>query len=261
MSKVITATNKQMFPETIAWRRTVLTAGGGILWNSLGVANLFISVVRNKSYYQRGSIKYLLPFLGANLTAARVPLIDILGVGIATNNGLTESNYSQSTGAQGNGSVYLDTLIKPSQLGISSNGGIGLGVRTVGTGVWVMASRTASQIYGLALYSQELGYWGDSSGQYQSGVTPTAKHYYWQRSSATLRQLYGNGIFIGSSTSAASVTEIATSNICVLGDGPTSKSDYQLSFAYMTDGTLTAGEIADFHTVIRQYLVIPSGKG
>jgi hypothetical protein len=50
--------------------------------------------------------------LGIGINAARVPLIDVLNIGAATNTGFADSDFSQTTGLQGNGSSkYLDYFL------------------------------------------------------------------------------------------------------------------------------------------------------
>jgi hypothetical protein len=42
--------------------------------------------------------------------------------------------------------------------------------------------------------------------------------------------------------------------------GTTSYWKGRCGVAYLTDGTLTDQEVADFHAALRDYLLIPSGK-
>jgi hypothetical protein len=124
MPNVILSTNTGFTQETITWRNLVLSSGGGFEWNSVAIANNFVRALKDKSYYRK--IIYLLPMLGVGINAARVPLIDVLVAGPATNTAFVDGDFSQNTGLQGNGtSKRLDSLIKASALG-GGNGGIGV---------------------------------------------------------------------------------------------------------------------------------------
>ncbi len=242
------------------WLNLAIANGGTFGANSKAWALDLCNQLLAASYYSK--LKYLLPLLGSNLATARVPLIDTIGAGIATNNGFVSGDFSEATGLQDNGAKTLDTLIKPSQLGSSGNGGLGCGIRTFGTGTWTMGSRDAavSEIYGIAIYSGELAYWGQVSGSFSSGSAGGAKRYGLERASATDRKLYANGIQIGSSTAAALTLGIATGNIFVGGLDASFTCDHQFSYAYMDDGTMSGADFSAFDTLIVNYLLTPTGR-
>lgn len=256
----VTTVTKSIAAETILWRSRIQAAGGGFEWNSVAIADRFIKTLKAAPYYNK--IRYLLPMLGTGINAARVPLIDRLNVGAATNNNLVDADFSQSTGLTGNGSnKFLNTLIKASQIGTSSNGGLGYWATTIGTD-WVIGSRDsgAGQLFAIALASDALMYWGDGTSSTNSGQVAINAHYYAQRSSASSRILYRNAIQVASTSTSPSVSGIGTSNIMVMGIDASFNTTGRCGVAYMTDGTMTSAEIVDFNSLLAACLMGPTGK-
>lgn len=248
--------------ETMIWRDRAIAAGGTFGTNSISVADALIRAIKVGTFNSK--IKYLLPLLGGNLATARVPLRDTLSAGIATNNNFVDADFSQSTGLQGNGSTKrLDTLLKASQLGSSNNGGIGYWERAVG-GTWCVGSRDAgtAQIFGLAIYSDELFYWGDADSATRTFVAAGNNHYYGQRSSDTARVLYRNGTSVATDATSPipNVSAIAANNLNVMAIDSGNFSNGRCGVAYFTDGTMTGTEISDFHTLLNTYLITPTGR-
>jgi len=263
----VRAVSENLDPETLTWRSRVNAAGGTFETNSVALADALIVQLKTKSYESK--IKYLLPLLGSNLAAARVPLRDTLGVGIATNTNFVDANFSQATGLQGNGtSRYLDLLIKPSQLGTGSNGGIGYWEKSVsfsGTGVEPIGvyGVAASTRFVIDLRSAVRNFrWGTASNGAGDTTAAGNGHYYGQRSSATLRRLYFNGSTLASNTTSDAAAGTAEFNIRLLGCY-TGSSTYwagRCAVAYLTDGTLSDADAADLHTLLTDYLITPTGR-
>src|SRR3954464_12521028 len=172
--------------ETLAWEAAILAAGGTLPDASIVIADNLIKAVKAASFNSK--IIYLLPLLGADLTAARMPLRDSLGAGIASNTGFLETDFAEASGLQNNGAKYLGTNLLPSQIGTGSNGGFGYLERAVGSNPWCMGATTGGgQIFGLAVWSDELFYWGDGTGATRTLSAGGNHHYYGQRDSASSR--------------------------------------------------------------------------
>lgn len=263
MPNIITTANR-VANETTTWKNAVIAAGGGFEWNSVAIANNFVRRLKAKTY--SGKIKYLLPMLGANINAARVPLIDVLRVGTATNTSFVNSDFSQSTGLQANGGTkYFDTLIKFADLGGGTNfAGVGYWARTIGSvGGWcARGGVTGGDQYGFYLNNtpRELFYYGDAAGRVDLAVSASVGCYYSQKSAALLREIYQNGVLIGNNTSSSSDSNSNVSNILLLSDGGAGGTDGQCSLMYLTDGSMTSSEIFDFHGILQNYLISPTGK-
>jgi hypothetical protein len=249
------------------WADAVRAAGGGFESNSLAIASRLAQVLQGRSYYPK--IKYLLPMLGVGINAARVPLIDMLGVGAATNTNFVDADFSQSTGLQGNGTTkYLNSLILPSQLGTTNNGGLGyweLLFATGGLGPMGCANNASTNSYEIGLRdTSRLFRWGSTSNTASQASVPVNGHYYGQRSASNSRTLSLNGIQIGSNTTNDATSGANERAIYIVGanwPSPEIPSDNsRCGVAYMTDGTLTAADIVDLNGVLLNNLMIPTGK-
>lgn len=242
------------------WEAGIDAAGGTYTGSSKTIALNLADAIASASYV--GKIRYLLPFLGADLTAARMPLVDSPTAGIATNNGFVGGDFSEATGLQDNGTKTLNTNFTAAVLGASGSGGLGVGIRTFGTGTWTIGSRNAgsAQIYGLAIYADELMYWGDGATAFSSLAAGGAKHYYGQRAATNDRKLYANATQIASATAVGSVSGIGTFTIYVGGIDTGNMCNHQLSFAYGTTGDMSGAEITAFDTLLTTYLITPTGR-
>lgn len=247
------------------WVSRVDAAGGTYEADSKDIALELVQELQDWSGYPK--MTWLLPPLGSNLAAMRVPLIDRVGVGIATNNGFVGGDYSQATGLQGGGTKNLDTLLKTSQLDVdnpaSSNGGFGYYLAAVGAaGGWCFGQQ-ATNLYGLHFTPapRELAYYGDGTSLIDLANPMVAGHYYLQSASATDRKFYLDGVQIGADTSNTSFTGIGSANIFLMGiNNGTNVTDGRCGFAYCTDGTLTPTEIAELHTLLDTYLITATGR-
>lgn len=261
-------------PETIVWISRVSMASGGFVGNSKALADALIIAIKSKAYNDK--IIWLLPLLGNNLAAARVPLRDRLGVGIATNMGFTDGDFSQNTGLQGTGAAVLDTLIRPSQLGISNCGGIGYWETKISfagnTSELIGCANNpgpGSQGFGLFATATVQGFeWGQSSGggEVDYPFAGTNGHYYGQRKNATLREFYREGSVVATDTVNNSTTAANISTIALLGvfstnilPGPRYWAG-RCAVAYMTDGTMGIAEAADFNNLLKAFLLTPTGR-
>lgn len=261
-------------PETRAWIAAATAAGGAFRSDSKQIANDLITAIKAKSFNSK--IVYLMPFLGDNLASALVPLRDRLGVGAPANFGLNDGDFRQSRGIQGNGTnKYLVTAIKPADLGAGNCGGLGW---------WEGRMSFFGHVEPIGCYGADPGSpdrfvldlranlesfrWGQVGNGAGLSTQASSAHYYGQRSSATLRELYRKDTLIASQTTADSALLSSAQNIVILGV-------YSYSFAggyfieawpgrcgcaYLTDGTLTYGEVASLYQVLRTKLMVPTGR-
>lgn len=259
MSNVTTISN-QITAEAALWRTRVNTAGGGLEWNSMAIANMLVRQLRAKGYYSK--IKYMLPLLGKGINAARVPLIDTLNVGAATNNNFVDADFNQRTGLVGNGSTKrLDFLFTALSLGASSNGALGYWSLNLGSPGWVMGSHGAD-LLGLYLDSttpRVVSYWGTVANRIDTNPTaPTTSHYYTQRNSSNLT-VYKSGVQLAQTAGATVITGI-NANLNLMAIDGISFSNGTCGVAYATDGTLTSNDIFDLHSVLSAFLMGPTGR-
>jgi hypothetical protein len=252
--------------ETLTWIARIYQRGGGFLSNSKAIADAGIRALKTRTYNSK--IIYWLPFLGNGITAACVPLRDRLGVGIATNTGFVNADFNQSAGLQGNGSKYLNSLIFPSQLSALNNGGLGW---------WENKMNTTGNVEPIGAYGETGGderfildirstnytvWWGSNTSPAGVATAPANGHYYGQRSSATLREMYLGGQLKASSTVSDAATHSNQQTILVCGANEVSPAGWpgRGATAYLTDGTMSSVEIDDFHNLLRTYLIGPTGR-
>jgi hypothetical protein len=261
--------------DTKAWLAAATAAGGTMLPDSIAIADRLARALAASTFTDK--IVWFLPLLGANLNAALTPLRDSLGVGNPTAYSLTDSDFAQPRGLQGDGSSkYLDTLIKPSDLGSGSNGGLGwwetnfvAGTAPAPIGM-VYNPGDGTRAYRLVLTATRESFdWNqDLAGRFAITTGPAGNgHYYGQRSTATFRTLYKNGIFLASSSVSDPADGISYQTMAMLGEytsnvvpGPRYWPG-RCGCAYMTTGTLSTIEIADLHAIIRSRLIVPTGRG
>lgn len=245
------------------WVNNVDAAGGTYETDSKTIAADLVTQLEAQTFYSK--IVYLLPFLGANMAAAKVPLIDALNIGTTKNNGFVDGDFDQATGLQGGGGKNLDARIRASQLGATNNGGFGVILLAIGAaGGWAIGSDAGSQIFGLKLAPapQEKFSYGASGSEITLTVPiVTGGHYYGQRASATDRKLYVDATQIGADTDNETASLADTANIFVMGlNNGTDTTNSRIGVAYLTDGTLTPTEITDLDTLLQTYLITPTGR-
>jgi len=266
-------------PEVRVWRDGVIALGGGFEANSIAIAQNFFSHFLATGFDAK--VKYILPLLGTGIAAARMPLRDTLGVGAAANTGFVDGDFSQATGLKGNGTSKLfDLLIKPNQIGNSNdNGGLGYWENNIdfgGTGEVPLGvyrnSATGGVRYDLDLrntISQFIwGNFGGGGGFATNASAAVNAHYYGQSGSTTSQELFINGSSVATGSGiAANRDNSGDANIrlmgCLTTNVPSDTFVYwkgRCAVAYMTDGSLTSGNISAFHTLLQTYLITPTGR-
>lgn len=263
----VTTVRANKSAEIVTWQNRVIAAGGGFESNSLIIANNLLTILHGKSYYTE--LVYLLPMLGVGMGAARTPLIDKLNVGSATNTAFLDANFSQSTGLQGNGSTkYLNSLIKPSQLGITNNGGMGYWENNISfsanTEPMGMYANVGSDRFVVDLRSTLQAFrWGIAANGASIATTAVNAHYYGQRFGATSRQIFRGGSLLATNTTSDATSGAGNRSIIIVGSDESSSIlpwPGRCALAYMTNGNLSTEDISDFDSVLKNYLMIPTGK-
>lgn len=248
------------------WAAAVRAAGGGFAPNSLVIAANLARTLQTRPYYTK--IKYLLPMLGVGMGAAVVPLIDVLKVGAATSVAFSDGDFGQSTGLQGDGSSkYLNSLIKPSQIGSASNGGMGYwenNINLSGNNEPIGCySADSSNRYCLDLRNfVQVFRWGAPPNAPTQSSTAVNGHYYGQRTGATDRTLYLNGSLIATNTTSDGASGVSDTNMAIVGTLEPTPNPWpgRCAVAYFTDGTMTADEVANLHSILYSVLMVPTGK-
>jgi len=119
---------------------------------------------------------------------------------------------------------------------------------TLITGYNIISSNTIKYIYS-----------GSVSASYSNFG---ASNHYAQIKSSSLK-LYYSGSLVAENTSSFPLFS-GESNITFYSanqyTSPNASSSITWGAVYVTDGTLTDNEISDFHSTIRNYLIIPTGK-
>lgn len=260
---------RQASPNAVyeLWVSRVDAAGGTYEADSKDIALALVEQLQAASFYSK--MVYLLPLLGANLAAARVPLIDTLNVGIAANTNFVDGDFSQATGLKGNGSSkLLDLLIKPSQLGVSRNGGMGYWENQVDrTGTasdCPMGCRDDSNIQAKLFYGAAFRgfYWGLAANGPQDGTGQGNGGTYGNRSASNLREYYVSGTLALSNTTSDAAAPTNERNFLLMAHSNTAPLFWKgrCAVAYLTDGTLSAGDVSDLHDLLLDYLLTPTGR-
>jgi hypothetical protein len=255
-------------PEVIVWRDRILAAGGSVNDASIQIAEALIDAIQAASLNDK--IKYLLPLLGQDLIAARVPLRDTFGVGIAGSTGFTAGDFSEATGLQCNGTnKFFDTLINPFVR--FTNGNMGYGYREgnyVAPAYHVMGwSPNVSEIYNMNMRSDEARvFFGTIEAHNAASVAPGNGDWYFNRAAHNDHRLYLDGALAHSNATSDGITVSvgSSANTFLLGKLAYAGSDFignaLIQHMLMTDGTLTTPEAADLHTILDTYLFTPTGR-
>jgi len=195
-----------------------------------------------------------------------VPLIDKLGIGPATNLNFVDADFSQSVGLNNSSGSFkvLDTLISPNALGVSA--GIGFWYLSgVVDQYYVFTTTNAAESvrFGLDLRSTATRfYWGAPANGPLDSNPDTAANYYGQQTTTSNRTLYKNGALVASDATLDGTSLVSTS-LYFMG-GNTTVGPYYMTgtsgLGYITDGTLSADEVADLNATLANYLMKPSGK-
>lgn len=253
-----------------AWRAGAVAASGTFTGSSEVLAANLADALFGASYYSK--IKALYPLLGGNLATARMPLIDTLTKGIATNANFVNGDFSESTGLQGNGTnKCLNLIYTPNDLNTSQRGGLGYWERSsVTTDNRMPMGANTSEYFMIISYNQvgllEVAFYWGAGGAARANDTSSimqAKHYYGQRISSTDRRIYKDGVLKTTSTTSNTPTG-TTVPIRLMSGGDTGGAgswwDGRCGVAYLTDGTLSDADAAALHTLLGTYLITPTGR-
>lgn len=238
-------------------RLRVERAGGTLSETSLTLAASLLSSLRTAGVILR--LQRLDVWLGSDLRSRLTPLIDRLGGG-AIPVGIAAGDVSESSGLTLSGSGYIRTATTPAMLGTSGNGGLGWweAVATASGGAEPMGSSdNGVNRYVIDLRSTFVAFrWGNTSNLATIATARQAAHYYGQRSAATLRTLYRDGTSIATNTTSDSA-DGNTVPICI---GATNYAGTyypwtgRCKLAYMTDGEMSAGDIAALHSALSDFV-------
>lgn len=247
------------------WIGRIKSNSGSIASESIAIGRNLISAVSNKSYLRK--IIFLYPVLD-NLTAARCPILYNGSVGpIAGNNNFVSGDFGQSTGLQGDGTTKsLDTLVFPGTLGSSNNGGLGYGENNIsfaGTAPEPIGcySNDNTERFVVDLRAAVRSFrWGEPVNGSGDSSLATNGRYYGQRSSATSRELFFNGSSLGTNSTSDAASLSNNRTILLVGSNGRGNWAGRMTFAYLTDGTMSSGEVSDFDTVLVDYILTPTGR-
>lgn len=257
--------------ENNPWSDAAVAAGGCVTPVAIQIAEATHRAIEATTFASK--IIMLWPFLGCNIVSACVPLIDRLGRGIATNHGFVDADFSQSLGIQGNGSTkYIDSLVKPGDLGTSNAGGIGWMERNVSLGGSTNVEPIGSYLNGnvpdnrfsLDLRSTSRAFRWGAGGNPGQGVAAINASYYGQSPNASTRDFFIDGARVATDTSVTTTTAndlnmlLMGCNCGAIGIKPWGGLGF---YAYMTDGTMTDAEYAAFYSLLQTYLVNPKIAG
>lgn len=256
-----------LHPETIVWRDRAIAAGGTFNADSILTADTLIRAVNATSWNDK--LIYLVPFLGGDLITARVPLRDRKAVGISTNLGFVDADYSEGTGLQGNGvDKALDIILTPAQVGQT----IGFGwwetnpTATIGLDAYVMGSHDGNtdQTIIVAPTADLFRFQsGDILSPNVEKSTRRSGFLYGQRSSDTLREIFFNGALIQQDTTPdSSLTGGMNIALFAFRDIPPNGGVRKFyaggaACALVTDGTLTPQEVVELQTLLQTYNLDP----
>lgn len=252
--------------EVSAWLTQVSGASGTMTVKSVTIATEFSDQLAAASYSSK--IKYLVPFLGSNLQACVCVLRNTLAVGSMSVSGAGTAGCTESTGLHGDGNVQFDMKCKVTDLNSGAVAGLGYWENNIDfTGGNVdpigAYNNAASQRYTIDLRNTSKSFrWGsDIGGGPSVGTAATNAHYYGQNTSSTARALYIDGSSVATSTNSATTTGAGDKNIFVIGanngDGGWKG---RCAVVYLTDGTMSSGDISAFHTLLINYLFVPTGR-
>lgn len=256
-------------PLVTAWLAAAVAGGGTLAVDSQSICEPLVGAMRG--FTGLSKLIYFLPYFGSNLLAGITPLVDTLGVGRPVNHNFVDGDFSQATGLQGNGTnKYLDTGIKPSQLGTGNNGGIGYvenNIDFTGDTTEVMGcyGNSNSSRFTLDIRSgRHFFSWG-SPGNLADPLTASSNgNYYGQRSSATSREIFVDGVSVATNTTSDAATGAGDLTIKVVACDEQSDgikiNKGRNACLYLTDGTFTSTEVAQWHSLLNTYLIGPTGR-
>lgn len=245
-----------------AWAELVAASGGTLGGSSVSRAESLMRALRDSQALPR--IRWVLPLLGADLPAAMTLIVNRVGADPLWT-GYIADDFSETTGlVTGRTGAWIDSTIFPCQLGLAGNGGFGWWEAGSTWGSSVEPMGCADDAGGTNRYTLDLrssyeafrwGHYLDSAAQSSAGLS--AAHYYAQRSSATSRVLYRNGVSVAVDSDSQSATNNKVATIAV-GASNYAGTIYpwtgRCGIAYMTDGTLSSAEVAALHTALAGWM-------
>ena len=250
-----------------AWAERVSASGGTLSSSSVTLAEALMTAIRAAGVLPK--VQMLMPLLGADLAAALQPLVDRCGCS-PMSVGFTDFDFAEGAGLQGAAGKVIHLRVPASALGVWGNGGVGYWELSMPMGVsstpLMGYSYSPDARYGLFLRTstpRQLFWWGAATPTEagSTSVAATNGHYYGQRSSNTVRQLWADASLVGTSSTTADNTP--DSDIVLMSLMGSVVSDtrvvdtYHLGrcgIAYFTDGTLTETEVSSLHTALAGWM-------
>lgn len=269
-------------PDTQTWYARVIANGGSVTIAEIDYANTLSTQINAASYASQ--ILYLLPFLGGNIKAAIVPLIDRYSWGIPANGGFVDADVGTASGLTNTTiTKFLDIRVNPytvafpntvlgsSAAGPCSPAGIGYWERNWTAG---QANVEACGCYNsssgarfvIDLRGTSISFrWGTAGNGATSAVTAGNNHYYGESASATDRRLFVNGSSVNQNTT--NDTNISgVNNISLMAGNETNTLNGNAVYKgrcgvfYLTAGGLGTTNASAFHTLLNTYLITATGR-
>jgi hypothetical protein len=256
-------------PDLATFKTRVASNSGTLGASGEALASDLTAALRGFSAYEK--LRYTAAFLGDDLNALLIPVYDPALSGPMTNNGFTLTDLNQSIGAQGSGNTGANhSLIIPrnaNELGSSQNGGMGyreMNFNNAIASAWQPCGfeRSASG-WGFELIlrqavPREAFSWQAYANAPDSGVACGNHNYYGQRSSATSREMFRNGVSIASDATNDTAANAGDSDIYLMAirelAGATFYFGGRCGLFYLTNGELTGPEVAELHTIIEDFI-------
>lgn len=272
----------------VAWYGRVIAAGGTVEVDSLQIASDFMDVLEAKSYFSK--IRVVWPGLGANILAWQQHLyhgLTFIPTLTNFNSNFVDADFDQALGIMGNTGVVEASIkifisnINARNINSDGNGNGGIGVFVIteplaGGNGWDPIGFYGNPTSSLYRLSMRYNAGSPNPLQFHWGTTtfgvvdPSTIVYpsmgYGQRSSATSRRLYNNGVFEAENTSSHGVPDYDDYPFGVVGrnqqplspkyDGYTGR----VGSVVMTNGQLTDPEILDLYTTFLTYLEQATGR-
>lgn len=251
--------------RAILWYASALSDGGNPTPQMLQQASDLADAI--DAWSGAADLRYFLPLIGDDIATALTPLYDRGLRGRPTNNNFVDADVSNSGGLVGDGSTKAITLpFKPSELGSSNSGGIGCWPLTTATTAFgvVMGMGTnpgsGVQEYLIVVNGTTQSFkWGTSANQASRSDSNRIADFYGQRSSATSRELFENGVSVATDTTSDSASAASTDDIRGMGSNNSVFAsptfwDGACGLFYATNGTLTPTEISELHDILTAFM-------
>ena len=257
--------------ETLAWIAGISGLGGSVTTQEKDWADALIVALQGETY--NAKVVWMAPFIGSNIKAARMPLRDALSVGAMSSFGsspFVDADCGNSTGIQNptEKDAYLGT-------GVPLNWNLANGYKS-GYGWWELNIGFGSNVEPMGAYNAANGArfvldlrssferfrYGNTTGSQAGPATSASNGHYYGQYDGTDTRIYLDGSDLGSPGASGFADSIDNNEIFVMGcnSGTDTPWKGQGGCAYITDGTMTSGEIAAFHTLLDTYLITPTGR-